>query len=519
MAIASGIMLQNMSSTLVHDSDLIMDAAKKSHISSQLIAEFSVQVQEWKNVLIRGQSDSDREKYWQRSLAQGKLVQQHAKQLAQQLSNPEDIRIINEFISVHASLTPKYKQGFDTYLSSQFDAQAADKVVRGIDRAPTKLLKDLDTKLGVHVLETTEALKNDSTRLFAIDIPLLVAIAVILLGLTYFVLTQQFVKPLEKLVKDVRLFGESDFSAEIDITSQDELGQIAYELKQAQNSIKEVMGSVKVASQKMNESADVVNGSSSEIGDGIESSTQRIELAATAITEMSATVLEVARNTASAADAATSAEGIAQEGSTLMQSTITTINKLATEMDSSSGVIRKLEEDTNAIGSVLEVIRGIAEQTNLLALNAAIEAARAGEQGRGFAVVADEVRSLAQRTQESTSEIQQIIETVQDGAKNAVTAMNAGSQATSDSVSQANIAGQALQEIMVTVKDINAMNTQIASAVEEQTVVSEEISQNINGISDSTREINSNINDFTNLSQSLVVTAEELDSIVNKISV
>lgn len=512
-------MLYNMSSILLKDSELTIEAAHNSHLSSKLISLFGVQIQEWKNVLIRGGVDSDREKYWRRSTEQSKLVQKQAQQLAKNLSKPEHLRLINQFINSHSSMASQYERGFNTYRSSQFNAQAADKVVRGIDRKPSELLNELEKSLNLQLVQTAAKAKQDSSKLFAIDIPLLLVISIIALSLTYIILNQQLSKPLDKLIHHVRRFGENNFSSDIDVIGEDELAQMAQELKQAQTSIGHLMGSVKIASDKMNENADIVTSSSTEIGQGIESSTQRIEMAATAITEMSATVLEVARNTASAADAATRADGIANEGSTLMQSTITTINKLDKEMQTSSGAIQKLEEDTNAIGSVLEVIRGIAEQTNLLALNAAIEAARAGEQGRGFAVVADEVRSLAQRTQESTSEIQQIIETVQSGAKNAVAAMNTGSQATSDCVSQANIAGQALQEIMVTVKDINAMNTQIASAVEEQTVVSEEISQNINGISDSTKEIHSNIHDFTHLSQSLVVSAEELNSVIQDIRV
>jgi methyl-accepting chemotaxis protein len=168
---------------------------------------------------------------------------------------------------------------------------------------------------------------------------------------------------------------------------------------------------------------------------------------------------------------------------------------------------------------VLDVIRGIAEQTNLLALNAAIEAARAGEQGRGFAVVADEVRNLAQRTQESTAEIQQIIENVQTGAKDAVSAMEQGSESTATCVEQANIAGAALDEITMAVNEIHMMNTQIATAAEEQTTVSEDISKNINEISHATTEIHTNIRQFNELANSLAQMAEELNTITTKIKV
>lgn len=219
---------------------------------------------------------------------------------------------------------------------------------------------------------------------------------------------------------------------------------------------------------------------------------------------------EVSRNATHAAESASHADDSAHNGARLMDETIKTIGALANEVGNTSGVITKLEEETKSIGTVLDVIRGIAEQTNLLALNAAIEAVRAGEQGRGFAVVADEVRSLAQRTQESTSEIQHIIETVQAGAKDAVVAMEHGTEATKMCVDQANAAGKSLQEITSTVNDIHMMNTQIATASEEQTTVSEGISQNINGISSFTSDIHRSVGEFDDLSQSLVDLVDEL---------
>ena len=165
-----------------------------------------------------------------------------------------------------------------------------------------------------------------------------------------------------------------------------------------------------------------------------------------------------------------------------MQATIKTITDIRSEISNTSEVIRRLESDSGRIGKVLEVIRGIAEQTNLLALNAAIEAARAGEQGRGFAVVADEVRTLAQRTAQSTAEIHQIIDTVQTGAVNAVRAIESGQQRSEEGVTQVTEAGATLQLITNAVEAIRDMNRQIATAAEEQTSVAEDISRNLTEI-------------------------------------
>ncbi|MBT8438375.1 MAG: methyl-accepting chemotaxis protein, partial [Gammaproteobacteria bacterium] len=200
---------------------------------------------------------------------------------------------------------------------------------------------------------------------------------------------------------------------------------------------------------------------------------------ATAITQMTATVQEVASNANSAAESARQADQNAQTGQSVVSDTINSIQALASEIETGANVIHELEKDAEAIGSVLDVIRGIAEQTNLLALNAAIEAARAGEQGRGFAVVADEVRTLASRTQESTTEIQEMIDSLQAQARAAVKAITQGQDKTRTSVDKASNAGEALNAIADSVATITDMNIQIASASEHQSTVAEEINMNV----------------------------------------
>ena len=210
---------------------------------------------------------------------------------------------------------------------------------------------------------------------------------------------------------------------------------------------------------------------------------------ATAINEMSATINEVANNAVMAADSATQADDQSHNGQTVVQQTIAVIKNLADEIEQAAAVINSVETHTGTISQVSNVISDIAEQTNLLALNAAIEAARAGEQGRGFAVVADEVRALAKRTQDSTTEIQATIEQLQSSAKQAVVVMENSQQKANTSVEQAHAAGDALQVITTEVSNISDMNTQIANASEEQGAVSEEINRsvvNIRQVSDQT---------------------------------
>ena len=237
---------------------------------------------------------------------------------------------------------------------------------------------------------------------------------------------------------------------------------------------------------------------------------------ATAINEMTATVQEVARNAIDAAAAANQADQEANSGKNVVGQTVSAIQLLATNVEQAADVIQKLEVDTTEIGGVLDVIKGIADQTNLLALNAAIEAARAGEQGRGFAVVADEVRTLASRTQESTEEINKMIESLQTGAKNAVSAMETGREQARTGVEQATLAGESLNAITQSVATINDMNTQIASAAEEQSKVSDEINRNVVNISQLADETASHVTEVADSSTELGRISVELKAEVEK---
>ena len=234
---------------------------------------------------------------------------------------------------------------------------------------------------------------------------------------------------------------------------------------------------------------------------------------------MSASVHEVARHSNAAADETRHATELASSGRKIVDETATTIRKLANEVEEASMVIKQLATDSNDIGSVLDVIRGIAEQTNLLALNAAIEAARAGEQGRGFAVVADEVRTLASRTQQSTQEIQQMIERVQSSASNAVLAMDSGCTQAQLTVEKAATADEALQSIGQIIESINSMNSQIATAAVEQTAVAEEINRNVESINSSSEKTADGANQVAEASEQLSELSSRLRDLVSQFRV
>ncbi|MCP4042440.1 MAG: methyl-accepting chemotaxis protein, partial [Gammaproteobacteria bacterium] len=247
--------------------------------------------------------------------------------------------------------------------------------------------------------------------------------------------------------------------------------------------LRELVGRVVHSSTVLANTAEQTSAIAEQTSTGIRNQHDATDQVATAMEEMSVTVQEVARNAADTASYTHAAEQQTEHGKDVVSTTVDTINGLATEINRATEVINSLQEKSTDIGSVSDVISGIADQTNLLALNAAIEAARAGEQGRGFAVVADEVRTLAQKTQESTHSIKEIIEQLQSGASEAVRVMEESRERTLETIDKAANAGTALESISQAVGRINGMNTQIATASEQQATVSEDISRNVQNIS------------------------------------
>jgi len=276
---------------------------------------------------------------------------------------------------------------------------------------------------------------------------------------------------------------DGDLAVQANVRGNDELAHIARAFNGLSERFRRSLGEVSASTTALATAAGELSAVSEQTNRGIGQQQSGTDQVATAMHEMTVTVQEVARNTVTAADAARQADSVAQSGAAEVRQTVAAINALATEVDHAAQVIQRLSEDSKRIGVVSDVIRGIAEQTNLLALNAAIEAARAGEQGRGFAVVADEVRTLASRTQQSTQEIQETIQHLQAGADEAVSVMVRGRSQTQASVEQAARAGGSLESIAAAVSRITDMNAQIASAAEEQSAVVEDISRNIVEIS------------------------------------
>ncbi|MEH6648930.1 MAG: methyl-accepting chemotaxis protein [Motiliproteus sp.] len=315
------------------------------------------------------------------------------------------------------------------------------------------------------------------------------------LGMTLFIvgimslLYRRTLTPLAILEQSMRNIasGAKDLTVRLDDSGNDEIAKVARSFNLFVGNIRELINEVNGNTLQLGTASSQLANASSQTLTGMQRLQSETDQVATAMNQMQATVQEVASNAELAAQAAKDSDTQAVQGDEVVKQTIESINELATGVEKAAQVLHKLEGDADNIGTILDVIRGIADQTNLLALNAAIEAARAGEQGRGFAVVADEVRTLAQRTQESTEQIQQMITQLQSGAKDAVLVMQASSEQAVNSTAQAAQAGEALTQITESVATISNMATQIATAAEQQTSVTDDINRNIVNISDEAR--------------------------------
>ena len=341
----------------------------------------------------------------------------------------------------------------------------------------------------------------------------LLVIIVILASL----IVRSVLTPIERLKEVVHeVVDNGNLTVRARIEQRDEVGQMGTAFNGMLDQLGSFVSEVKRDVEQLSASAHQMASVTEQTSQGVMAQRSQTDQAATAMNEMSATVQEVARNASEAASAAQSADEEANNGKRVVSATMDSIDNLAREVEKASSVIHKLEEDTESIGTVLDVIRGIAEQTNLLALNAAIEAARAGEQGRGFAVVADEVRTLATRTQQSTEEIQQMIQTLQSGARDAVSVMEEGRNQAQSSVEQAARAGESLNAITEAVTRISDMNTQIASAAEEQSAVAEEVNRSVVSISQVADQTADGAQQTSESSRELGRLAEVLQGMVEK---
>ena len=422
---------------------------------------FKTQVQEWKNVLLRGHNREDRDKYWQRFIAKESEVRQS---LTRMLDNPsvgiESRQQIDKFLSAHNTMATSYRAGYQAFVNSSYDHKAGDAAVRGIDREPANLLNQLTTSMAMQASVSLKQLKQSVRHtLFFILCGL---IAIVFLTMFYVTnrLRNQIIQPVKSIAERIEALSRSDYNHSIEYESANELGLLAdsarilqLKLTHSVSTLIDVEKHVKAANDSLQTVSQDIQSGALEQGEATQhlgESTQLLEGSVGSLVRISAQVDDLSIALSNNAEVCYDTFEAANNG----------FSELANTVTESSQTVEALQRRSSDIFGVVNVINEIADQTNLLALNAAIEAARAGEHGRGFAVVADEVRALAAKTQQSTKEINKILSAFESESKSAVVAMHRGKALSETNAGEAR---SALKRLKVLVKDI----TQVRNAIDE----------------------------------------------------
>lgn len=421
-----------------------------------------------------------------------------------------------------SEITKGFRNTYDRWLNSARQsmelAQAGDpyagqQLLIGQSNQAFSQLRDYFDSVGVHADEQAQITAREASDegLASSVFILAITAGAVIIGILLFVIILrmiiQSVSVLRKQLDNIAQ-GEGDLTQRIPVEIDDDLGKLAASFNHVLENLQGMIGSIQNLSKQLGEGASELSSTAHDNSSGVTRQTDAISMVATAINEMQSAIEEVAGNASRAADITRQAQKKGRNGATIIRNSSVQVQRLAAQISKAVEVIRKLSQDSENITSVLDVIREIADQTNLLALNAAIEAARAGEQGRGFAVVADEVRTLAKRTQQSTEDIQTMITALQTGVADIVAVMETGSKEAAETEKLATEAEAELQGILESVADISDMNTSVASATEEQTQVVDEINRTVTEINDLAFEGMERSGSIDRISKSLDATPE-----------
>ncbi len=369
------------------------------------------------------------------------------------------------------------KEASDIYLS---DAKPLEKQQLAMLKSLAGL-EDIRLKIGYKEMADSNSM--------AIMVLLIFAVILIVVGITIsLVLTRSITSPIDRLSNLHQLLADGDLTVNLMVNRKDELGRDMLEMKRLIEQWREIIGNVKSAAANISSAGNQLSASAEQMSRGSSIQTERTSQVATSSEEMSQTIVDIARNTGKIAESASKTVNVAKNGQEIVGKSVREVKEIAETVDETSAFVKTLGERSNQIGEIVNVINDIADQTNLLALNAAIEAARAGEQGRGFAVVADEVRKLAERTARATSEIGAMIKAIQEGVENAINAMENATKKVETGVQLSMEGGNSLNDIVESVNELQVMVQQIASATEQMSATSEEISKDIEQIASFSKE-------------------------------
>ncbi|KPQ27767.1 MAG: methyl-accepting chemotaxis protein [Marinobacter excellens HL-55] len=463
---------------------LVSEEMVQAMQAQDILSDFKTQVQEWKNVLIRGSDDGQREKYWRSFQNMEASIQEQLNQLLPQLASNNAKSLMQRFQSAHRDMGEAYREGFQAFVSSGYQHGAGDRAVAGIDREPATLIQEAATSIRDDAVAHSSDLRESSAaNTWLMGSLLLVAIVLGTLA-CLLVLVRSVVRPTQTLIGKLDKIGRGDLSDPVTLKRPDELGKLANTARALHRFLSDTGELMTHNAEQLAETGAMIRVNADAVSSQSDQAHQRIDQIATAMNEMSATAQDVANHAASVASQVDETTNQTRQADNQINQAVTSMNRLTDQIRSSAKTVADLAQSGQRVGDVMRVIREIADQTNLLALNAAIEAARAGEAGRGFAVVADEVRNLAAKTQASTVEIDEIIANIQSGSRDATEYMQASEVVAKESSDSVDAVRQTLADITQRMASVNDATTQVATAAEEQTSVSEDINRNVTEVAE-----------------------------------
>ena len=462
-------------------------------------------------------SQQDREAFSKKAAARKEEVRKSMDDYERMAISSQQREEIKSLRSAFAAFEPSFDKTIELAMAKKVKNaeevlfQETDKLRYPVQTSIENLMKLSESTAASNHIAGGDA--RDRATLFTL---IVVGIGIILTFFVTVAITRAIVRPVSEIETKARLIAGGDFTVEVQHSSSDEVGSLAQSFREMTANIRQTLTDVQGAASAVASASSEISSSTEQMAAGAQEQTSQAGEVASAVEEMAKTIIENSKNAGTAAETARRAKAAAESGGTVVDETVAGMRAIAAVVKQSAATVQALGKSSNQIGEIIGVIDDIADQTNLLALNAAIEAARAGEQGRGFAVVADEVRKLAERTTKATKEIAAMIKTIQEETKGAVDSMDEGTRKVDEGINLADRAGASLREIVDISQKVTDMVAQIAAASEQQSSASEQISKNVEAISTVTSQTASGTQQIAHASEDLNRLTENLQNILGK---